>query len=1507
MQLEVTAVAGPGMAPFPALELSLFVPEAVPWRPPPGAGGGQAEATVGIRQAAKGGAQPGRGAWEALAARWPGANFSVAGRPVAGLRPGNPPLVDGAVVVVHPGPLDPEAKSHGETGRASGGGLHARGAPALLAVRSGPAAGAMFPLQRGSYTLGRGRCRIPIPDPTLSRFHGTLDVGESAMTLTPARGSTGFRVVRGWDRCPTADATPVKGAVDVQVGDLVSCGMTGFAILLDVPGGIPPGPEATPATARPEAAGHVPGMFAPETPVAGVPGTGEHAMPPTRWPGLLDPGVLRPVSLDAPAGMSRGRWAMVAAGLLPLVVGVLFAWLTGSWMFLAFAGMGAVTVLVPLLGGARHRRDFSAVVADAARRDAARRMAAFPGADEFLATAQAATAENPESAPPPAPDLPAVRGIAVRLGTATQATNVVLVPASPGFLAPVASGLPVAVPLPGGTTHLRGAAPALALLLNFVLMQLDAAAVPVVLLGAPDRVPLCARFLRNTVLATTSESAIEAVQELCPSGIRAEQSPPPDPTPNGTESGPPCVLVAVDMSATAVEATCPGLRIVAFTGGIAAGVPAAATLRAQGNCVVGAANGVAFVPDGVPALLFDRYARARARSATTTTPRRNSLEPCRVPPLSNCTPEAVARQWAATTNRPLASVPIGQSPAGPELFDFSRHGPHLLVGGTTGSGKSEFLRTLVGSLAATHSPADLQFVFIDFKGGAGLGAMQKLPHTTSLVTDLDGHGIARTIASLRAEIHKRESMLGHAEAADSDSYRSAHAGRYAGMAHLMIVVDEFRVLVDQFPDAMAELMRIAAVGRSLGIHLVMATQRPQGAINADIRANVTSSVCLRVQTTFDSQDVIGTGSAATISVGTPGRAYISRAGARPTQFQCATLRLPDKEPASRPVALATADVLGQGAGQAAIGHADSGTADRTPDSDIAPVAAMLTDAWELYRAGSAAEDGPPPAAPAVVAPDLPAVVDVAAQAPSALAGPDLGQDAAMVAVPDGSGPGLALGVVDVPEAQTVEPLLWCPATHSHVACVGTQSEASAAVGLLACQFIRARSTEPGTVPHFAYILDGDGSLQAFAGDPAVGGYATPHRLRTAARLLQRLAGLAGSDSAFVVLFASDWGRWLAGFRSSPWPWAEDAMTGLVRHGGRRISVVLGGDRELLTAPFMASIPNRLFLPHRASTESTILWPKLPRFAPLPGRAAVFGPINAAASGGLPDDPHTAQLGQAAATSSPSSRHRLHAGPVSHQGNVLEPLLNVATGAITGRRVSGNASHRGPLPPEPPIVVCDLPEGLTLGQARDTIRGLQAQRGSSSGGDRNSDGNGDAHGNRNSSPATSQCQGEASLFVGLGGDGRTPISVRIRAGTVLPLFGGPGSGRSSFLRSVRALNEPEPDVGLEQPGPPIVWVDDAITLDPVRLSEVGRQLDQGAVAVVALPNHLPSLSRLPLEWGLRNMEHGIILGPKRAQDGEMLGVRLDTPGSEPAGRAVLVERGNLEWFQFPFADIGRAGE
>jgi S-DNA-T family DNA segregation ATPase FtsK/SpoIIIE len=153
-----------------------------------------------------------------------------------------------------------------------------------------------------------------------------------------------------------------------------------------------------------------------------------------------------------------------------------------------------------------------------------------------------------------------------------------------------------------------------------------------------------------------------------------------------------------------------------------------------------------------------------------------------------------------------------------------------------------------------------------------------------------------------------------------------------------------------------------------------------------------------------------------------------------------------------------------------------------------------------------------------------------------------------------------------------------------------------------------------------------------------------------------------------------------------------------------------------------------------------------------------------------------------------------------------------------------------------------------------------------------------------------------LALGLGGDCCAPISILLAPGAVLPVLGGPGSGKSTFMAAVRELNR-TPEC--------MLWADDATMLQPEALQAISRALAAGRSALVAVPNHLPTLARLPLEWGLRTAERGIVLRPARAQDGELFGLRLDTAGSEPPGRAVLVDRGRTEWFQFPFVERGAA--
>lgn len=1537
VRLEITAVAGPGASPFQPVELSVSLPEE----------GG--DAAVGVRGAGGRGGLGGSAVAEALSAHWPACSFTVAGVRLGDLSVGQRPLTDGAVVVVHGG----TGTQSGEiclNGAEHGGRRFGFDAPAVLAVRSGPGAGAMFPLHRGSYRLGRGRCPIVIADPTLSRHHGTLMVGERAMTLVAAPGSTGFSILRGWQENPQVVAVPLKGTATVEVGDLIRCGMSGFAIELRMPTGASIGSrdagnhDSRAGDARVSGYG-ADGAFLDNAGIgnarvgdaevsdAGLGGDvsgGFLSVPSGLNPGrsgLLDAGALDPVQLPNRSGPSRNKWALIAAGLLPLVLGVVVAWLTGSWMFLAFAVMGAVAVISPLLGGAGRRRAFSASVTAAATRGAARRTAAFPGADALLGGALGSGTVNSglwSSKPwgseergtgPPGSgswrpglwdSVPPGRQLAVRVGTAAQRALVELVPDNPGFLPPLSSELPVTVALDSAPVQIAGPPGPLRLLLHFVLMQLDAARVPVVVMGPMPELPLSARFLPQTVLAGSPAAAVAAFQGLgAGAGMDAGVGAGP-----GTVAGlaapaaPHCVLVAIDEPPTGVRAVFPGIRSLQFTSQVEDSGDGAADVRLQphGNGAAGLAGGLSFVPDGVPAHIFERYARARAGSGRRVAAGQ-AMAPCSVPLPGSSSPQAVVDHWCANAGGPLSPVPVGRSAAGKELFSFADDGPHLLVGGTTGSGKSEFLRTLVGSMALAHSPADLQFVLVDFKGGAGLGTLQKFPHTSALVTDLDGRGMDRILASLRAEIHRREAALGEAEAADNDAYRSRRTkGEGGGMAHLVIVIDEFRVLVDQYPDAMAELMRIAAVGRSLGLHLVMATQRPQGAVSADIRANVTSSVCLRVQTTFDSQDVIGSGVAAAIGVDTPGRAFISRAGGRPTEFQSATLRLPAATGGLRPAAELAVDFLrNQAAQEPGSGPAPDtgreavanprcvkGNDGTMAPSDVDPVAELLTAAWQMLsrpRPQGFAAQGPrthgtptpgfappttpvpgPPAlwtaAPAIVAPELPSGLDLAGIAVPGNRIAGSGRKAAKDAI--------LVGQVDVPERQSLEPLLWSPAGHSHVACVGPRAASSAAVGLIAAQLLASNTGRGGSSQHYLYILDGDGSMESFTGCPWVGGYVTPSGLRTAARLLLRLIETAASTDAHLGVFVTDWGRWVAALRSSPWPWAEDSVGELVRRSRPNLAMVLGGERELLTAPFMAAIPNRLFLPFGASSESRLLWPRIPRFTPFPGRAVILGPINAASAQGQPDDPHLAQLG-AAPFLAPRPGTPPWGSPSRHRSQTSSWLESPE------RKFPMLESSRSPKhewPPGPPLVVVGLPENLSLVDAR------RAMAGTSKGGAVES-----------GSPETAGYGARAtrSITVGLGGDCGIPVFVSVAPGTFLPVLGGPGSGKSTFMAAVRDLNG-APDG--------IMWVDDATLLAQDRLLAISREVAAGSTALVAVPNHLPSLARLPLEWGLRNAEQGIVLTPRRQQDGDLFGVRLDTAGSEPLGRAVLIDRGRTEWFQFP---------
>ncbi|MCC3273641.1 FHA domain-containing protein [Arthrobacter zhangbolii] len=232
---------------------------------------------------------------------------------------------------------------------------------------------------------------------------------------------------------------------------------------------------------------------------------------------------------------------------------------------------------------------------------------------------------------------------------------------------------------------------------------------------------------------------------------------------------------------------------------------------------------------------------------------------------------AIRRLWDAPTG---ISAPIGTGEDGALSLDLVKDGPHGLVGGTTGSGKSEFLRSFVAGLAARNDPTRLNFILIDFKGGAAFKACERLPHTIGTISNLDEQLADRALQALEAEMERRQRVFAAAgEGIDNlPAYMATNPAE--PMPRLLLVIDEFAMLAKDFPDVLQALVSVGAVGRTLGVHMILATQRPAGVVNDDILANTNLRVALRVQSREDSNNVIGVPDASAIGRAQMGRAYV---------------------------------------------------------------------------------------------------------------------------------------------------------------------------------------------------------------------------------------------------------------------------------------------------------------------------------------------------------------------------------------------------------------------------------------------------------------------------------------------------------------------------------------------------------------------------------------------------------------------------------------------------------
>jgi S-DNA-T family DNA segregation ATPase FtsK/SpoIIIE len=247
--------------------------------------------------------------------------------------------------------------------------------------------------------------------------------------------------------------------------------------------------------------------------------------------------------------------------------------------------------------------------------------------------------------------------------------------------------------------------------------------------------------------------------------------------------------------------------------------------------------------------------------------------PLQVPLLDLLDVEAADADWVLERWEAAEGLgaTIGATAGEPFAVDLRLDGPHGLVAGTTGAGKSELLQSLLASFAVTHPPSRLSFLLVDYKGGAAFKECVRFPHTVGLVTDLDAHLTRRALASLNAELQRRERILRAADAKDlADLERRSPED---APPNLLIVIDEFATLAKEVPDFVEGIVDVAQRGRSLGVHLLLATQRPGGVVSENIRANTNLRISLRVNEAAESSDVIGTPDAARISRDRPGRAF----------------------------------------------------------------------------------------------------------------------------------------------------------------------------------------------------------------------------------------------------------------------------------------------------------------------------------------------------------------------------------------------------------------------------------------------------------------------------------------------------------------------------------------------------------------------------------------------------------------------------------------------------------
>lgn len=844
--------------------------------------------------------------------------------------------------------------------------------------------------------------------------------------------------------------------------------------------------------------------------------------------------------------------------------------------------------------------------------------------------------------------------------------------------------------------------------------------------------------------------------------------------------------------------------------------------------------------------------------------------------MPNPAGEDIERVWRAGGESTAA--PIGLAADGPFVLDIRRDGPHALVAGTTGAGKSELLQTIIASLAVVNHPESLNFVLIDYKGGSAFQDCANLPHTVGMVSDLDAHLTERALASLAAELHRRETILFNSGNKDIEDYNDDRKQRpeLGPMPRLVIIIDEFASLVAELPDFIAGLVDIARRGRSLGVHLVLATQRPAGVVSADIKANTNLRIALRVTDAKESVDVIDAPDSAAIAKATPGRAYV-RSGAQ-SLVGVQSARIGGRRPREDTGA---ASVVVTPVGWPALGRPLAVASGGQDDGSMVTDLAVLVDA---IRDGARRMAFPPPRSPWLD--PLPERIQLSELEPYAEAPPDPAEVA-----PAG------FGVTDLPSQQRRALLALDLVRGSHLMLVGgPRSGRSTALRTLAGSL--ARDNAPGDV-HLYAIDCGSNAMLPLVGLPHTGAVVTrdqPERVRRLVdrlrneitRRQQLLADLGVSSAAeqrasapaeerlpWMVLLLDAWDGFVSAFEKFNYGQLIESMQQIFREGAAvGLKAVITGDRRGLTGQISSAFPDKLILRLADVTDYT---------------SAGFRPKD------IPSEMPSGRALQMSNDGMLESQLALLAADPSGQAQVAA-LQEI------GRRA--REVMPAPRPSQAPMRVDALPNRITLSQALALAPDFAPP-----------------------SPLW--------VMLGVGGDELQPIGIDLEEfGPGFVIAGPPKSGRSTSLvtaatalldrgtslilvtprRSpLRALagragvagllngestkNEVEELVkGLSEPY--VVVVDDAeLVYDtPVdkAITEVMRTGMDGGHAVLAAgtTDSLSSQYRGFVSTA-RKSRNGLLLMPRNPSEGELFGVRLPAnSGGGPVGSGLLITGGAL---------------